>query len=142
MNIKFKRLDGSAKAPTYATDGSACMDVSALHGGWIEPGEAFLFETGLAFEVPAGHVMLVYSRSGMGFNHDTRLSNAVGVLDSDYRGQLMIKLRNDGHELLTVNAGDRIAQFMILPCPKFSIIEEHDLSNTSRGVNGLGSTGK
>jgi len=151
MNLKIKKLHPGATVPKYATDGAACFDLHAV----IEPA---LFEqtprytkpvtirTGLAFEVPEGHVMLIFSRSGHGFNFDTRLANGVGVIDSDYRGEVQVKLTRDPREELVppirFQHGDRIAQAMVLPIPRvaFELVEE--LSDTQRGAGGFGSTGQ
>jgi dUTP pyrophosphatase len=101
------------------------------------------YSTGLAFEVPEDHVMLVFSRSGHGFKSDVRLSNCVGVIDSDYRGELKVKLTCDKQGWgLEINAGDRVAQGMIIPIEKVQFEEVKELSQTERGKNGFGSTGK
>lgn len=104
--------------------------------------DTLVFETGLFFEVPQGKVLLVFSRSGHGFNHDIRLANCVGIIDSDYRGELKVKLTNDSTQaFFNVKRGDRIAQAMLVDSNQvqFEIVEE--LSETERGTGGLGSTG-
>ena len=136
--LRVKRLHPDAKLPTYATAGAACFDLAALVGGDVDPTGAF--GTGLAFEVPADHVMLVFSRSGHGFNRDVRMANCVGVIDSDYRGEIMVKLTADGAPT-EVAAGDRIAQAMVLPIHQFAFQEVDELSSTERGEGGFGSTG-
>lgn len=168
IELKVKRLHPDAILPEYATDGSACFDLHAVHIGgltnfeWdvlekipevlregadrhaeLEPNEPQIFKTGLAFEVPAGHALLIFSRSGHGFNYDTRLSNCVGVIDSDYRGEVMVKLRNDGGRILSprIKSGDRIAQAMLVPIPSVQLVEVDELSETARGDGGFGSTG-
>ena len=103
MKVKIKKLHPDAKLPVYSTDGSACFDISALEldnlpsmsGRQLFTDDTTLIRTGLAFEVPKDHVMLVFSRSGHGFKENVRLSNCVGVIDSDYRGELMVKLVKD-----------------------------------------------
>lgn len=83
MEVKIKKLHPDAIIPTYGTDGAGAFDLYALEGGdWIENGDAYTFRTGLSFEIPEGYVMLAFSRSGMGFNYNIRLSNGVGVIDS------------------------------------------------------------
>lgn len=149
--LKLKRLSASATLPRYATDGAACFDLCADAANWsanhcafgveIRSGESVTFKTGLAFEVPEGHVMLVFSRSGHGFNHGVSLANCVGVIDSDYRGEVMVKLTADKRGGLTVHMGDRIAQAMVLPIPRVALEEVDALSDTARGTGGLGSTG-
>lgn len=158
MNLKIKKLHPDAVVPTYATPGAACFDLYGIanmrHA--VGPGSAVNIGTGLAFEVPKDHVMLVFSRSGHGFKNQVRLSNCVGVIDSDYRGELRVQLRNDQREFtpndeeneapadvsfFTIGFGDRIAQAMVLPVTQvqFEVVDE--LSETERGEGGLGSTG-
>lgn len=144
MKIKIKKLHPDAKVPKYATEGAACFDLHAIvQGGPQIVGDAASFRTGLAFEIPPGHVMQIFSRSGHGFNQDTRLSNCVGIIDPDYRGEVQVKLRRDsfGGSALAVSNGDRIAQAIVIPYPRveFEVVEE--LSSTDRGAGGFGSTG-
>lgn len=146
MKVKIKKLHPDAVVPTYATDGSACFDLTAICEPMIHKNDdhAAIYRTGISFEVPTGHVMLIYSRSGHGFNDAIRLSNCVGVIDSDYRGEVMVSLRFDAsgtHRSKKVREGDRIAQAMILPVHKvgFEVVDE--LSETKRGNGGFGSTG-
>lgn len=146
MKLKIKKLHPDAIVPKFATDGSACFDLHAVDCGNQHPvytGIGNTFRTGLAFEIPPGHVMLVYSRSGHGFKNDTRLANAVGVIDADYRGEVMVRLTRDGgsSDVLRVNHGDRIAQAMILELPYVHFEEVEELSDTARGTGGFGSTG-
>lgn len=147
MKIKVKQLHQDAILPRHATPGAACFDLHAIVDNDIGadavlPGCFYTFRTGLAFEVPAGHVMLVYSRSGHGFKHGVRLANGTGVIDSDYRGEVMVCMKNDGPEPLTVMHGDRIAQAMVIPVPAVELVEADDLTDTQRGAGGFGSTGK
>jgi dUTP pyrophosphatase len=140
MQVKIKRLHPKAVMPTYGSDGAACFDLYSIEGGFVEREDTF--KTGLAFEIPEGHVMLVFSRSGHGFKNDTRLANCVGVIDHDYRGEVMVKLRHDSDVgTLSVGVGDRIAQAMIVPYPKVEFTWADDLSDTDRGTGGFGSTG-
>lgn len=143
MKVKIKKLSEEAVVPSYATDGSACFDITAISVGERNiVNNTQIFGTGLAFEIPEGNVMLVFSRSGDGFKRDIRLSNCVGVIDSDYRGELFIKHVSDG-----VNPPDRfdgprrVAQGMILPFTQVEFIEG-ELTETARGDGGFGSTGK
>lgn len=157
MKVKVKKLHKNAKLPTYATPGSACFDLYALAARTapLFPGEKLTFRTGLAFEIPSDHVMLVFSRSGHGFKNDIRLANCVGVIDSDYRGEVAVKLVSDDQSLngsffgkvedktfLQFGPGDRIAQAMIIPVQQVSFCEADELSETERGTGGFGSTGK
>ena len=143
LKLKVKRLYPEAKLPTYATEGAACFDISAYLNGDVDHGEAHVFSTGLAFEIPEDHVMLVFSRSGHGFKNDVRLSNCVGVIDSDYVGELKVKMACDKPGWgLEVNAGERIAQAMVIPVKQVQFEEVDELKSTKRGVGGLGSTGR
>lgn len=148
--LKVLRTDERAQLPTYATDGAACFDLHALLPEGldlviIEPGEALTINTGLKFEIPHGYVMQVFSRSGHGFKHGVRLANCTGIIDSDYRGEVMVRLCNDctwSADFFEVRHGDKIAQAMLVLLPKFDIIEVNELSDTERGAGGFGSTGR
>lgn len=143
MKLNVLRMHKDVKLPTYATDGSGCFDLYANGlSGYSDC--AATYNTGLKFEIPEGYVMLVYSRSGHGFRDNIRLANCVGVIDSDYRGELMVKLTNDSEEVGMIKMpvhGDRIAQALIVPIPKVEFVEVAELSSTVRGEGGLGSTG-
>jgi len=141
ITLKFKRLHPDAVTPTYATEGAACFDLTAT--GRAIHGNTATYSTGLAFEIPQGHVMLVYSRSGHGFKSDLRLANCVGVVDSDYTGEVMVKLTYDGDaEPNWPWIGDRVAQAMIVKLPIVTLEETKELHVTKRGANGFGSTGR
>lgn len=148
MQVKVKKLHPDAIMPKYATDGSACFDLHAIDGNYVQHGCSRVFSTGLSFEIPPGHVMLVFSRSGHGFKNGVRLANCVGVIDADYRGEVMVKLTSDNHnpilsddETLFVHEGHRIAQAMIIPIPLVELVEVEELTRTERGTGGFGSTG-
>ena len=153
MKLKVKALHPEAMIPQYATEGAACFDLHALmEKSWTEgpesyaqvnPGTPTVIRTGLAFEIPEEHVMLIFSRSGHGFKNDIRLANCVGVIDSDYRGEVQVKLTNDNSDgnFLTVKHGDRIAQAMIVPVERVELVQVDELSSTERGEGGFGSTG-
>lgn len=140
--LKVKRLDERAQLPTYGTEGAACFDLYALQGGVAYSGGSVLIRTGLSFDIPEGWAMLVYSRSGHGFKNAIRLANCTGVIDSDYTGEVMVKLANDSDFSFTINAGDRVAQAMLVPVQRFSFVEVRELKETDRGEGGFGSTGK
>ena len=143
QTLKVKKLHPGAILPKYQTPGAACFDLHALSGGRIKPcaGGATI-DTGLAFEVPEGYVMLVYSRSGHGFKLGVRLANGVGVIDSDFRGSVMVRLINDHPcNAYDVNPGDRVAQAMLVKIDQWCLVEVDELSDTARGANGGGSTG-
>lgn len=142
MNIKIKKLHPAAVVPQYATAGAACFDLVCVNDVTITPGrEHIALKTGLAFEIPEGYVMKVYSRSGHGFKNGIRLANGTGIIDSDYRGEVMVKMHNDSTSAVHIAAGERVAQAMIEPVQQvaFEIVEE--LSDTARGSGGFGSTG-
>lgn len=138
--VKIKRLHPSAVIPAYATDGSGCFDITALEMAEQE-GNTAVYTTGLAFEVPPGKVMMIYSRSGHGFNRGIRLANCVGVIDSDYRGEVAVKLTRDNDGIWFPAAGDRIAQGLIQDAQQVRFVEVQELSETARGTGGFGSTG-
>lgn len=149
MFIKIKKLHPDAVVPTYGTEGAGAFDIYSIGSGSINEGETLTLRTGLAFEIPPGFALMVYSRSGHGFKHNIKLVNATGILDSDYRGELLVKLERfkhhpiDGYfsETYEVKAGERIAQGIILPVPRIQFIETDELSDTARGTGGFGSTG-
>lgn len=149
VQLKVMKVAPGAVIPKYQTEGAACFDLHAHFDNpesdycISHPGTPATIRTGLAFDIPEGHVMLVYSRSGHGFKNDVRLANCVGVIDSDYRGELMVKLTNDNSDgnNLTIKHGDRIAQAMIVPIPSVRIDEVASLDETVRGTGGFGSTG-
>ncbi len=141
QEVKIKKLHQDAIVPTYATDGSACFDLYAIESDFIVGGNKSIIGTGLSFEVPECHAMLIFSRSGHGFNHGARLSNCVGVIDSDYRGEVKVSLHNDSNRHFSVVELDRIAQAMIIPIQQASFTVVEDLSETARGSGGFGSTG-
>jgi len=144
MKLKVKKLHPDAVIPKYATKGAACFDLHALDAKCelIQRGFPHTYRTGLAFEIPQGHVMLVFSRSGHGFKNDARLANCVGVIDSDYRGEVAVKLTVDGYSSLTVKKGDRIAQTMVIPVEQVEFEEVAELSETERGDKGFGHSGR
>lgn len=152
MKLKIKKLHPAAITPTYATTGAACFDLyaatvagAAFIGSNIWSDGPVTCDTGLAFEVPADHVMLIFSRSGHGFKSDVRLANCTGVIDSDFRGNVQVKLTcdrvDDDSAPFHVKPGDRIAQAMLVPIPRVEFQVVDDLSDTARGAGGLGSTG-
>ena len=140
LEVKIKLLAPHAKIPRYATDGSACFDLHALDGKPVLPGRATRFRTGLSFEIPDGHVMKIFGRSGLGFNHGIRLSNSTGIIDSDYRGEIEVSLYNDGLDTYHVSKGDRICQALVVPVNRVSFSLVSSLAQSDR-AGGFGSTG-
>ena len=141
MHINIKQFHPDAHPPRYATYGAAAFDLVAIESAEIPPMFAATVRTGLAFEIPPGYGMQILSRSGHGFKHGVRLSNAVGLIDPDYRGEVMVRLHNDGDAPFIVEAGDRVAQAMIVQAPRVTFAWADDLSSTTRGDGGFGSTG-
>ena len=142
-NIQIKKLNAKATIPTYGTAYSAGADIYALIDGveTIEPGQSKLIHTGLSFAIPEGLVGLVFGRSGMASKRGLAPANKVGVIDSDYRGELMVCLHNHGNTTQTVENGERIAQISFVPyyTANFELVDE--LDDTERGTGGFGSTG-
>ena len=130
--------------PYYATEGAAAVDLHACIDEAVTPppGGRALLPTGLAAAIPAGHVGLLAVRSSMGIRHGVTLSNGVGVIDSDYRGQVHVGLHNLSGEPYTVQPGDRVAQLMVVPvaAPEIEVVDA--LPETVRGAGGFGSTGR
>lgn len=141
MKLKLHKLHPDAKTPTYGSEGAAAFDLYAVDGGYMTNGDALTLSTGLCVEVPPGQVLLVFSRSGHGFHHGVRLANSVGVIDSDYRGTVQVRLHCDGPHW-TVEPGDRVAQGLLLPIERVEFVDHEELTETKRGKRGLGSTGK
>lgn len=139
--VKIKKLHENAEMPRRATPESAGFDLHAIEDFTICPGEHKSVRTGLAFELPPAYAMLVYPRSGNAKKYGITLSNAVGVVDSDYRGEVMVLLHNAGHYEVSFKTGDRIAQAIIHALPDIELIECEELNDTERGKGGFGSTG-
>jgi len=143
MKLKIQKLCLDAITPTYATPGSACFDLFSIDPDTIRirPNCSATIGTGLAFAIDPGWRVDVYSRSGHGFKNGVRLANCVGKIDSDYRGEVMVRLTNDGTTDFCVNRGDRIAQAELNPVHRAEFVEVVELDATERGAGGFGSTG-
>ena len=148
MDLKIKALSPKIGTdiplPYYATPGSAAMDLHACldEAVTIPAGERRVIPTGLAIALPsADYVALVFARSGLGIKHGVAPANCVGVIDSDYRGEILVGLQNSGGSEFTIQPGDRIAQLMVVPViqPRLRLVDE--LDETDRGAGGFGSTG-
>ena len=144
MTVRFKKLDSRATMPTYGTKYAAGADLYAVCDAdvTIEPGQTVLMHTGIAMEIPEGYVGLVYARSGLACKRGLAPANKVGVIDADYRGEIMVALYNHGSTSQTLSHGERIAQMVIAPFLSVSSEECEELSDTVRGEGGFGSTGK
>ena len=145
MELKIKPLSPKAVLPQYATAGAAAMDLIACIDEPITlfPRQLVTLPTGIAIALPsAEYVALVFARSGLGVKHGISLSNGVGVIDSDYRGEIKVGLTNLSDEPYTIQPGDRVAQLAILPVTQANVVQVSELDETGRGAGGFGSTGK
>ena len=145
MELNIKLLSPKAVAPKYATPGSAAMDLTACldEPVVLEPGQRTLLPTGIAIALPsAEYVALVFARSSLGAKYGVSLSNGVGVIDSDYRGEIKVGLTNHSAEPYTIQPGDRVAQLAVFPVVQANIHCVAELYETDRGTGGFGSTGK
>lgn len=142
LSIPVKLLDKNAILPTYGTPFSAGADLYAITSApiIIHPGQTVLIHTGLAFEIPEGYAGFVFARSGLATQKGLAPANKVGVIDSDYRGELMIPLHNSSAEEAIIEHGDRVAQLVFLPTPQAVFTTTDALSDTIRGTGGFGST--
>ena len=143
MRIKVKKLHPDAVIPTYAKFGDAGMDLYATDTDYDKYGN-LVCHTGLAMEIPEGHVGLLYPRSSIS-KTPLALRNSVGVIDSGYRGEIMLKFNREDRfnsDKSIYAAGDRVGQIMIMPYPKISFLETDELSDSDRGEGGFGSTGQ
>ena len=142
--VRTKKLCENAVLPKYGTEFAAgadlyaCMDAEAVT---LAPGETKLIRTGIALEIPAGYAGFVFARSGLASKRGLAPANKVGVIDSDYRGELMVALHNHSRIPQSVENGERIAQMVILPYLAVDFIESDTLDDTERGAGGFGSTG-
>ncbi|MBQ3466686.1 MAG: dUTP diphosphatase [Firmicutes bacterium] len=141
MKVRINSISGNY--PSYETEGSAGMDISAFldEPVTIEPGKRALIPTGLFMEFEPGYEVQIRARSGLAVKHGIGLVNGVGTIDSDYRGEIKVALINMGETAFVVNNGDRIAQMVISPVVQAEIEPASELSDTSRGEGGFGSTG-
>lgn len=142
-DVKVKKLLPNAVIPSYGSACAAGADLYACCDGEIEinPGETVFIHTGISVEIPVGFAGLVFARSGLACKNDLAPANKVGVVDSDYRGEIMVALHNHGKEQRAVKNGERIAQLLIMPYVTANFIFSEELSSTERGEGGFGSTG-
>lgn len=143
-DVKIKKLRDNAVVPTYGTEFAAGADLYAAldESVTIEPGETKFIPTGLAFEIPVGFAGFVHARSGLASKRGLAPANKVGVIDSDYRGEVMVALHNHGREAQTVEVSERIAQMVIAPYITANFVLADELDDTLRGEGGFGSTGR
>lgn len=145
ITVKIKRVGTqSLSIPEYATDASAGVDLSAdlSEPITLNPGENIKIPTGLAIELPNQYVVaLIFARSGLASRHGIGLTNGVGVIDSDFRGEIQVLIQNQGSQPVVIKPGDRIAQMVFMPIFQAIIQEVAELKETARGSGGFGSTG-
>ena len=153
MYVKFKKLREGAHEPTRGSEYAAGYDLYAYptapdmasYDGTsemvVDPGQTRQIVTGIALEIPDGYFGAIFARSGLATKESLRPANCVGVIDSDYRGEIIVALHNDSDLAKIVKSGDRIAQIVILPYENVQYIESDELTETARGDGGFGSTG-
>lgn len=138
MNV---RISDGVELPRYAHEGDAGLDLRIKHDVTLEPGQRANVGTGVAVEIPQGCVGLVFPRSGLATKFGIALSNSVGVIDSGYRGEIGASLINASDETMTLDAGTRVCQLVVMPYVPCDLVPVDELSETERGANGFGSTG-
>ena len=146
MKIKIEKLDDSIKMPVYSSEGAAGMDLcayvpSSMEWVTIPPHKSKLIHTGFAMAIPDGYFGAIFARSGLALKEGLRPTNCVGVVDSDYRGEVMVALRNDSDLPRYIKDGERVAQMIIIPCESVELTQVKSLEATERGAGGFGSTG-
>lgn len=143
MQINVKKLKKDAKLPYFGSEFAAGADLCACmeEAVTIASGETCLIPTGLAMEIPEGYAGLIYARSGLASKKGLAPANKVGVVDADYRGELLVALHNHSSAAQTVEPGERVAQLVVTPFLKAEYVETEELSDTVRGTGGFGSTG-
>ena len=144
VKVNVKKLNEKAVLPTYGSEYAAGADLYAVCDEEIviQPSQTVLVHTGLAMEIPEGYAGLIYARSGLASKRGLAPANKVGVVDADYRGEVMVALHNHSDKPQSVACGERIAQLVVAPFLKVAYEESDDLSQTVRGVGGFGSTGE
>ena len=142
--IKVKKLDDRAKVPSYGTEFAAGADLYALCDSdiIIKPGETVMVHTGIAMEIPVGYGGFIFARSSLAAKRGLAPANKVGVIDCDYRGEIMVPMHNHGENNAVISDGERMAQLVLLPYLAAEFFECDELSDTARGEGGFGSTGK
>ncbi len=144
MIVKMKKLRPEARLPEYGSAGAAGADLRVCLDGpvTIMPGETKMLPLGWAIEIPEGYVGLAFARSGLASKRGVAPANKVGVIDSDFRGEMMAALHNHSSEPQVIEPGDRVLQLLIVPCVQAAFEEAEELGNTARGAGGWGSTGR
>lgn len=140
VEIKFKRLDERAIPPTLANDGDAGFDIRALERCVLAPGSVTMIHTGLAVEIPYGYELQVRSKSGLTFKEHISVAQGVGTIDSGYRGEVCVLVKNGDNFTKVINAGSFVAQLVPNEVPQITLVEVDELSDSQRGAKGFGST--
>ncbi len=142
MKKEIMEIKCTGHKPSYANEFAAGLDLRANNEILIKPGDIVDIESKLAMAIPKGHFGMVVARSGLSYKHQIKLINDVGIIDEDYRGEIGIRLINEGKESYKIESGDRIAQMIIIPYvqPELKYVDE--LDETDRGERGFGSTGR
>ncbi len=145
MTLKYSRIERDGKKPQqpfYASNGAAGIDLTVFGGDVsLAPGSHTVVKTGICVAIPDGYVGLIFIRSSLGVKKGITLSNSVGVIDSDYRGELLVSLYNASDKTVDLSDGDRVAQLVLVPCPRHELVECDELDATQRGSGRFGSTG-
>lgn len=144
VSVKIKYLSENAVMPEYATDGSVGMDLAAAIDSpiLIKSGERALVPTGIALQIPEGYGGFIFARSGLAIKKGISLCNGVGVIDTDYTGEIKVAMQNSSAQDYIINPGDRIAQLVFMSVQRTNLVKVEKLDETERGSNGFGSTGK
>ena len=141
ITVKFQKLHPDAVMPFQGSEWAAGFDLTAVSGDWDSCNEVFVYRTGIAVEIPERHVGLLFPRSSI-FRVPLQLSNSVGVIDADYRGEIKAMFRRASSMGKPYEVGERIVQLVVMPVPQVAYVEAKELSRTKRGTGGYGSTGR
>ena len=142
LQVNIQKLSPDAILPTYGSADAAGADLCSIETVTVGPGETVLVHTGLAMEIPQGYGGFIFARSGLATKRGLAPANKVGVIDADYRGEVMVALYNQSADAQTIEKGERIAQMVLLPAPQATFTEAETLTDTDRDTGGFGSTGR
>ena len=142
INVKIWREANTINIPEYATPGSSGVDLCSTMYCMIKPGDQALIPTGIKLAIPKGYEAQIRPRSGLALNQKITIPNSPGTIDADYRGEVMVLLKNEGEDPFTLRFGDRIAQMVFVPVARAKFEEVKTLDETKRGAGGFGSTGR
>ena len=141
FEVKVKKLSEKAVLPSFAHPGDAGLDLFSIENKVLEPGRSYLVKTGISIQLPKNTEAQIRPRSGLALKHTISLTNTPGTIDEGYRGEIGVIMINHGNENFEIKEGMKIAQMVIKPIYEVNITESKDLSDTSRGEGGFGSTG-